>query len=228
MDHVQDPVYGEVYADRTRRGGPIPQWGDHKGDGNKAAYHSIELGYYAYLHATLFVHNDEATLHYRFDAEPEARTFPLRPLDVADGTLRLTRVLRDGQPYADYDADALTLHLPAGVGGLFAVGFEATQPVAVEPTTVPAGLALEPAAPNPFAGRTRLAYTLGRSGPVRLSVLDLLGREVAVLVDGAQPAGRHTATLDGAGLPAGVYLVRLVTPDGAQTRRATRLDGAGF
>jgi mannose/cellobiose epimerase-like protein (N-acyl-D-glucosamine 2-epimerase family) len=223
MTYFADPVYGEVYADRTRYGEPVPQWGDHKGDGNKAGYHSTELGYYAYLQATLFVHGAEATLHYRFDAVPEARALRLNPLDVAEGTLRLTRVLLDGQPYDDYDADALTLHLAAGVGGHFEVGFEATEPVAAEPPAGPAAFTLEAAAPNPFAGRTRLAYTLDRPMPVRLSVLDLLGREVAVLADGAQPAGRHVATWEAAGLPSGVYLVRLTTPAGTRTQRITHL-----
>ena len=44
----------------------------------------------------------------------------------------------------------------------------------------------------------------------RLGLNDALGREVAVLASGAYGAGHHEAVLDGASLPAGVYLARLV------------------
>jgi hypothetical protein len=52
-------------------------------------------------------------------------------------------------------------------------------------------------------------------------VYDVLGREVARLVDGEQDAGHHTATLDGRRLAAGTYLARLVVGELAFTRRLT-------
>lgn len=73
----------------------------------------------------------------------------------------------------------------------------------------PAAAALAPAYPNPFTGRTTLAYTLARPAPVRLAVYDLLGRTVAVLVDAVQPAGAHRAVFEAGALPGGVYFVRL-------------------
>ena len=78
--------------------------------------------------------------------------------------------------------------------------------------------------PNPSAGRTTVAFTVEAAGAVRLSVHDALGREVAVLVDGALAEGRHEAVLDAGALPAGVYLVRLATSDGRRAiQRVTRL-----
>ena len=78
--------------------------------------------------------------------------------------------------------------------------------------------------PNPSAGRATVAFSVEAETTVRLTVLDALGREVAVLADGPVEAGPHTAELDGAALPAGTYLVRLVTSDGqAATERMTRL-----
>jgi hypothetical protein len=56
---------------------------------------------------------------------------------------------------------------------------------------------------------------------VRLAVYDVLGREVAVLVDGERPAGRHEAVLDGRMLPSGVYLVRLAAGGEVRTRAVT-------
>jgi hypothetical protein len=54
---------------------------------------------------------------------------------------------------------------------------------------------------------------------VRLGVFDLLGREVAVLLDGVRPAGRHAAALDASALAPGAYVARLTVGGQAVTRR---------
>lgn len=60
--------------------------------------------------------------------------------------------------------------------------------------------------PNPFTLKTTIRYTMPAAGPVRLVVYDVLGREVARLVDGFQTAGTYTAYFDAAGLGTGLYL----------------------
>lgn len=72
-------------------------------------------------------------------------------------------------------------------------------------------VSLSPAAPNPFSTRTRLDYVLPAPGTVRLTVHDALGRQVSVLVEGEQAAGRYSAVFDGGGLPNGLYICRLVS-----------------
>jgi hypothetical protein len=79
-------------------------------------------------------------------------------------------------------------------------------------------LTLERAFPNPFQSASTIAFSLGEASDVRLAVYDVLGREVAVLVDGALPAGPHTARLEAGALPSGVYVYRL----DALGERATR------
>ncbi|SHK60599.1 Por secretion system C-terminal sorting domain-containing protein [Rhodothermus profundi] len=96
-----------------------------------------------------------------------------------------------------------------------------TQPVPAEPLAeLPRELALEPPYPNPFRTTALLRYHLPKSGPVRLRIFDLLGRQVALLVDGPQPAGTHTVRLDVRGWASGLYLCVLET-DGQ--RRIQRL-----
>ncbi len=89
---------------------------------------------------------------------------------------------------------------------------------------LPAEAVLEPAYPNPFAGATTLGFALPEATEVTLEVLDVRGRRVALLAEGAREAGRHTAALDASGLPSGTYLVRLRTEQGhAATQRITLL-----
>ena len=80
--------------------------------------------------------------------------------------------------------------------------------------------ALRLAGPNPAGTRTRLVLTLAAAQPVRVDVLDALGRTVAVLLDGPAAAGETEIGVDVAGLPAGVYGVRVV---GENVRAAQRL-----
>jgi len=69
--------------------------------------------------------------------------------------------------------------------------FEASVAVGDRPI---AALALEPARPSPMQGTSRIGFVLPREARARVGVVDLQGREVAVLADGVFPAGRHTAT----------------------------------
>ncbi len=54
---------------------------------------------------------------------------------------------------------------------------------------------------------------------VRLVVYDLLGREVAVLVDGYQTPGEHRVTFDARSLASGIYFYRLIAGGAVQTRK---------
>jgi hypothetical protein len=82
------------------------------------------------------------------------------------------------------------------------------------------GITLEPNYPNPFNPSTAVRFHLARGANVRLTVSNLLGQEVARLVDGFLPAGTHVRTWDAAQLPGGAYLIRLASGDALRVRRA--------
>lgn len=63
--------------------------------------------------------------------------------------------------------------------------------------------------PNPFNPATTICYELARSGQVRLTVYNMLGQEVSMLVDTQQPAGIHQVTFNASQLASGVYFYRL-------------------
>jgi hypothetical protein len=79
------------------------------------------------------------------------------------------------------------------------------------------------ASPNPFAASTTIRFALAAPSAVRLAVYDVLGREVAVLVDGALEAGAHAAVFDAAALPSGAYLYRLSAGRQVRTGQLTVL-----
>ncbi len=78
---------------------------------------------------------------------------------------------------------------------------------------------LEQNYPNPFNPSTSIRYELPTSSVVRLSVFDLLGREVSVLVNERKDAGIHEVSFNGSGLASGVYLYRLNANSFLQTRK---------
>jgi len=77
--------------------------------------------------------------------------------------------------------------------------------------------------PNPFNPSTTIKYELPTSTVVRLSVFDMLGREVSVLVNERKDAGVHEVRFDGSNLASGVYLYRLEAGGFVQSLKLTLL-----
>ena len=120
--------------------------------------------------------------------------------------------------------DVFVVFRGSGAGELMRVDrllFRSDVGTAAEPGA-PQAPTLEPNYPNPFgSGTTTLPFTLPTASHVSLTVYDVLGREVAVLVDGPRPAGSHEVSFDGADVPSGVYLYRLTVGGHTMERRMT-------
>lgn len=113
-------------------------------------------------------------------------------------------------------------HNPSVLGDVPLVSTVATDNYAS--SLPPAEFALRQNYPNPFNPATRLSYELPQQAFVNLTVYDLLGREVAVLVNRLEEPGFKTVvwnTGDNAGQPvsAGVYLYRIEAGDYSRTRK---------
>jgi len=96
-------------------------------------------------------------------------------------------------------------------------------PVEAIHNAIPAAYRLSANYPNPFNPVTTIRYDVSTTGPVSLKVFDLLGREVATLVEGTTATGSHTVTWDATAFPSGVYLCRMDAGDFVQTRKMVLL-----
>lgn len=96
--------------------------------------------------------------------------------------------------------------------------FEYSDPIEVD-VPVPEVFSLAQNFPNPFNPSTKIKYNLSVDSKVSLSVFNLLGEEVALLVNSDNSAGNHTIDFDAAGLNSGVYFYRI---------DATGVDGTSF
>ncbi len=88
-------------------------------------------------------------------------------------------------------------------------GFKTTPTTDVISKSVPTLFALYQNYPNPFNPSTRISFELPVSGYASLKVYDVLGREVAELIDGFIPAGFHSISFDGSKLSSGMYIYTL-------------------
>ncbi len=87
------------------------------------------------------------------------------------------------------------------------------------PTLLPARFALDQNYPNPFNPVTIIRYETSRPGFVSLVVYDILGREVARLVNGERAPRVHEVVFNAAGLPSGIYVYRLQAGSTNQARK---------
>jgi hypothetical protein len=84
----------------------------------------------------------------------------------------------------------------------------------------PNGILLLSNYPNPFNPTTNIAYSIGETGPVKLTVYNTLGQLVATLVNNpSHPAGQFAARFNASGLASGVYLYRLETAGATEAKR---------
>jgi C1A family cysteine protease len=84
---------------------------------------------------------------------------------------------------------------------------------------VPAEFSLEQNYPNPFNPSTEIKFSIPKTTKVTLKVFDIMGREVATLIDDQMEAGKHSLELNGANLSSGVYYYTIITDSFTKTKK---------
>ncbi len=88
-----------------------------------------------------------------------------------------------------------------------------------ETNSVPQVFALEQNYPNPFNPSTKISYSIPTEGNVELKVYDILGNEVATLVNESKSPGNYSVTFDASALASGVYIYSLKANNLNQTKK---------
>ncbi len=146
-------------------------------------------------------------------------TFVPGPANLVSAQADTGAVDAAGAPYV-YKVTAVDIH---GNESLVATLIP-TGTLDAQPGDGVAALAFTSVSPNPIAGEATLSFALPRAGRVQLEVLDVSGRRVAMVADGAFAAGRHSLRWEArdatrSRLTPGVYLCRLSFEGRALTQR---------
>jgi len=77
--------------------------------------------------------------------------------------------------------------------------------------------------PNPFNPETRISFDLPKESRVQIKVYDMLGKEIALILDEVKPAGKHNIAFDGTNLSSGIYLYRMEAGNQVLSRKMVLL-----
>lgn len=136
-------------------------------------------------------------------------------LDVSDFDISGANMLRtSSEENCDYigDYNGSTIELPArSITTISTLYIEDVSGIEEENYNSPTTVSLSQNHPNPFSTLTTIEYTIANAGFVKLSIYDVSGREVEVLVNEMKPAGSHAVNFDAKGLSQGVYFCKLTS-----------------
>jgi hypothetical protein len=141
---------------------------------------------------------------------PNGNTF----IGWGTGSPAISEVRRDG-------GVAYELQLPDSLMSYRAFRFPwktGSLATTVKGPDIPTSFTLAQNYPNPFNPSTKIQFSVPRQSDVRLKVYDMVGREVATLVDETKPAGTYTVQFDASRFASGVYCYRLTSSAESMTK----------
>jgi len=106
---------------------------------------------------------------------------------------------------------------PISIPGLFTGDVKIVS--AEDEEFIPIELALEQNYPNPFNPSTKIEFSIQDFGFVSLKIYDILGNEVATLVNSEKPSGVYQVEWNASNVPSGVYFYQLKTGSFVQTKK---------
>jgi len=107
------------------------------------------------------------------------------------------------------------------VDNINVTGYQPAPTGVISNNTVPDKYSLEQNYPNPFNPSTQINYSIAKTGFVRISVFDVLGREVKVLLNEVKTPGFYAVDFDGTNLSSGMYFYRIESGNFVDTKKMT-------
>jgi hypothetical protein len=141
------------------------------------------------------------------DYDPNGELEPNRPADGDQIAIVGGLMECDNIPFGViivYEIDGMFWREPGDTSGFAIYTLDLGDPVEMPVTYLTATNY-----PNPFNPATMISYTVPMSGNVTLKVYDIVGREVATLVNTLQSAGAYNVTWNAADMPSGIYVYQL-------------------
>ncbi len=206
---------------------------------SKIAFNRFDCPGFVVIGAEVFQQEDAAVLNWTdpiwnesFQVSELIRNEDHFPADINDGELVYSGgdesfIDRDVELNHDYYYTVFARHLD----GSYSIPTDESQAMVTilplagidDDEIIPSKITLYQNVPNPFNATTTIRFGLEKSGVVKLTVYDILGREVQTLVDGFTGAGVHHVQFDASKHPSGVYFYKLNAGDKVVTKRMTLL-----
>ena len=216
-----EPIQGENFA--------LYVMGDIINKGNFTNYRTYQLYYPNHLTNKVICHNT-GTSNWLFNGatitENGSNAFTISsgggvqtivPDQSYDLTIQFTPVVGDTTALLTINCTELGTLSP-----VYLIGSNFETTVDVEEFKVkqlPDNFILYQNYPNPFNPSTRIKYELSSTSQVKLKVYDLLGNEIATLIDDYKPAGTYEVEFNGNGLTSGVYFYKLTAGYYIETKK---------
>ena len=124
--------------------------------------------------------------------------------------------------YHDFDSDGTpSIRSVSRAGGSSGetIDFESVTVALLSGKSLPEAYALKQNYPNPFNPITQVAFDLPKASHVKLTVYNVLGQEVDVLVDQKMEAGSHVTDWDAESFSTGVYFYRIAAENFSETKK---------
>lgn len=116
-----------------------------------------------------------------------------------------------------------TLYAVSYYKGLFKIPIQNPTEVKTLNSSLPSSFELYQNYPNPFNPSTVISFEIPKQSHVQLKIFDVIGREVATLVNEKKAAGKYEIKFDGTKLTSGIYFCQINTADFVQTRKMVLL-----
>lgn len=157
---------------------------------------------------------------YPFFADTAGGNFHLQD-SIHCGSQRYSRCIDAGDPGIQDSVIVCTWGLNTNRSDIGAFGGKHSIPIGIIKTgsNTPVDFYLSQNYPNPFNPSTIINYQLPMSNHVKLAVYDLLGREIAILIDEKQNVGYYSVSWNGSIFPSGVYFYKLEIKDYTETKK---------